>query len=200
MHYASRWLPFLVRCSRCTTKDSSSGRIIHHVPVMRLKTRKSTTCLLKFFQPEGFEHNNGQRYEIVWGGWYLISRSSLFILNVAVNFPLLCTLKENNFETLSIDLSCTQFSPVVLWTAGPCDLFLSYELKDIYERRIALGGGGVLPYISHIGMCHPKGYDFCTILVWKEVETLPILAWNSLWCPRLLWEGMNVIVVSVPFE
>ena len=142
MHYASRWLPFLVRCSRCITKDSSSGRIIHHVPVMRLKTRKSTTCLLKFFQPEGFEHNNGQRYEIVWGGWYLISRSSLFILNVAVNFPLLCTLKENNFETLSIDLSCTQFSPVVLWTAGPCDLFLSYELKDIYERRIALGGGG----------------------------------------------------------
>ena len=26
-------------------------------------------------------------------------------------------------------------------------------------------GGGVLPYISHIGMCCPKEYGFCTFLV-----------------------------------
>ena len=24
-------------------------------------------------------------------------------------------------------------------------------------------GGGVLPYISYIGMCHPKGYGFCAV-------------------------------------
>ena len=27
------------------------------------------------------------------------------------------------------------------------------------------GGGGVLPYISHIGMSHPKGFGFCAVLV-----------------------------------
>ena len=25
--------------------------------------------------------------------------------------------------------------------------------------------GGVLPYISHIGMSHPKGFGFCAVLV-----------------------------------
>ena len=38
--------------------------------------------------------------------------------------------------------------------------------------------GGVLPYISHRGMFHPKGYGFCADLVWKRVETQPILVWN----------------------
>ena len=37
---------------------------------------------------------------------------------------------------------------------------------------------GVLPYISHSGMFRPKGYGFCAVLVWKRVETLPILVWN----------------------
>ena len=27
------------------------------------------------------------------------------------------------------------------------------------------GGGGVLPYISYMGMCRPKGYGFLTVLV-----------------------------------
>ena len=27
------------------------------------------------------------------------------------------------------------------------------------------GGGGVLPYISYIGMCRPKGYGFLAVLV-----------------------------------
>ena len=31
-----------------------------------------------------------------------------------------------------------------------------------------LGGGG-LPYISYIGMCHPRGYGFWDVLVWKRV-------------------------------
>ena len=34
------------------------------------------------------------------------------------------------------------------------------------ERRGKGGeGGGVLPYISHIGMCRPKGLGFCAVLV-----------------------------------
>ena len=38
--------------------------------------------------------------------------------------------------------------------------------------RPGVGGGfggegmvGLLPYISHIGMCRPNGYGFCTFLV-----------------------------------
>ena len=27
------------------------------------------------------------------------------------------------------------------------------------------GGGEALPYISYIGMCRPKGYDFLAVLV-----------------------------------
>ena len=31
------------------------------------------------------------------------------------------------------------------------------------------GGGGLNPYITHIGMCRPKGYGFCAVLVRKRV-------------------------------
>ena len=27
------------------------------------------------------------------------------------------------------------------------------------------GGGVIIPYIGHIGMCGPKGYGFCTVLI-----------------------------------
>ena len=30
-------------------------------------------------------------------------------------------------------------------------------------------GGGLLPYISHIGMCCPIGSGFCAVLVWNRV-------------------------------
>ena len=38
------------------------------------------------------------------------------------------------------------------------------------NARLASGGGGVeiLPDISHIGMCHPKGNMFCAVLAWKS--------------------------------
>ena len=28
---------------------------------------------------------------------------------------------------------------------------------------------GIILYVSHKGMCRPKGYDFCAVLVWKWV-------------------------------
>ena len=38
---------------------------------------------------------------------------------------------------------------------------------------------GVTPlYKPYRGMFRPKGYDFCAVLVWKRVETLPILVGN----------------------
>ena len=34
-------------------------------------------------------------------------------------------------------------------------------------------GGGLFPYISYFGMCHPIGQGFCAVLVLKLVYTLP---------------------------
>ena len=58
---------------------------------------------------------------------------------------------------------------------------------------------GVLPYISHIGMCGPDGYIYIlAVLVWKRVYILPILVWNRVSFSMELRECMNVFVISVP--
>ena len=36
------------------------------------------------------------------------------------------------------------------------------------NARLASRGGGILPDISYIGMCHPKGNMFCAVLAWKS--------------------------------
>ena len=59
---------------------------------------------------------------------------------------------------------------------------------------------GVLPYISHRGMFRPIGYGFCTVLVWKRVETLLTLVWNRVWFSRKLRECTKVFIISVPNE
>ena len=35
----------------------------------------------------------------------------------------------------------------------------------VKSDRYSKGGGGVLLYISNIGMCGPKGYGFCDVSV-----------------------------------
>ena len=37
------------------------------------------------------------------------------------------------------------------------------------------GGGGVLPYMSYIGMCGAKGYGFSAALVINRLSVLAIL-------------------------
>ena len=39
-------------------------------------------------------------------------------------------------------------------------------------------GGGILPYISYIVMCRPKGYGFWAFLVWKRAWILEVTAWG----------------------
>ena len=61
-------------------------------------------------------------------------------------------------------------------------------------------GGGVLPYISHIGTFYPKGVFG---LFWSEnglKVILPILVWNQVWFLRKLQECMNVFIISIPNE
>ena len=56
---------------------------------------------------------------------------------------------------------------------------------------------GVLPYISHVGMCCPKGYGFWVFLVRKRVKALSILAWNQVWFSRELRKHVNIFILSI---
>ena len=44
------------------------------------------------------------------------------------------------------------------------------------------------------------GSGFYAVLVWKQVYTLPILAWNRVWFSRELRERMKLFIVSIPNE
>ena len=80
---------------------------------------------------------------------------------------------------------------VGLWFAT--NLSRSQNLSPVWGGR----GGGVLPYIIHIGMCRPKGYGFGAFLVWKQIYTLPIWVWIRVWFSRELRERTNVFIVTV---
>ena len=54
--------------------------------------------------------------------------------------------------------------------------------------------------LRYIGMCSPIGSGDCAVLVWKRVYTLPILVWIRVWFSQVLWERMNVFIVSIPNE
>ena len=71
---------------------------------------------------------------------------------------------------------------LALWSAtrkhsGTALLFSVYtnDLPSIPHPHARLGGGGVgvIPYISYIGMCGPKGYGFSAVLVINRVLILP---------------------------
>ena len=77
------------------------------------------------------------------------------------------------------------------------------QVQQPAKLAVSPGGGGeegVLPYISHIGMCRPIKLGFCAVLVRKRVYTLPILVWHRVWFSRELQECMNVFIVSIPKE
>ena len=44
-----------------------------------------------------------------------------------------------------------------------------WEFPNIYNEVCGDTLGWLRPHISHIGMCRPQGYGFCTVLVWKCV-------------------------------
>ena len=47
------------------------------------------------------------------------------------------------------------------------------------EKRGGEGGGGALPYISHIGICRPIGYRFQAFLVCNRIDFV-VLVWDSM--------------------
>ena len=73
---------------------------------------------------------------------------------------------------------------------------------DIYVQLDGVGGD---IYVSHIGICRPKGKGFWAhTLLWSENGyTLLIFVWNRVCFSRELWECTNVFfkfIVSVPNE
>ena len=81
------------------------------------------------------------------------------------------------------------FTPGVVLPA-PC---------SVHSTNSLIPGVGVLPYISHLGMCPlppppppKKRYGFCALLVWKREYILPILVWNRVWFTRELREYTHV--------
>ena len=40
------------------------------------------------------------------------------------------------------------------------DLICDYKVSKCFSLIFTRGGGGVLPYMGYIGMCHCKGYGF----------------------------------------
>ena len=70
---------------------------------------------------------------------------------------------------------------------------------DIYVQCDGVGGD---IYVSHIGMCRPKGKVFA--LLWSENGyRLLIFVWNRVWFSRELRECTNVFfkfIASIPNE
>ena len=70
---------------------------------------------------------------------------------------------------------------------------------DIYVQCDGVGGD---IYVSHIGICHPKGKGFA--LLWSENGYRQLIfMWNRVWFSRELRECTNVFfkfIVSIPNE
>ena len=61
------------------------------------------------------------------------------------------------------------------------------------------GGGGVLPYISHIGMCRPHRVGFYAVLVESENGYRFCRFWSGIgYVSEGTRECTNVFIVSIP--
>ena len=98
--------------------------------------------------------------------------------NASSGFPAKWRLRNEHSAEMPYWWRVTTQIWVVLLIASERALMSSYRHLIIMDSLFCPPTGGVLPYISHRGMFRPKGYGFCAVLVWKRVETLPILVWN----------------------
>ena len=71
--------------------------------------------------------------------------------------------------------------------------------SDKQLRRAGSYPGGYSPTKATIICAAPWG-RLLSFLVWKGVNTLPILVWNRVWFSRELRECMKVFIVSIPNE
>ena len=76
-----------------------------------------------------------------------------------------------------------------------CSTLQRHLCKAGPPKMIPPGG---LPYISHIGMCRPKGSGFCGVLVWKRdgIDFVHFGLESGIRFSRELRECMSVFIVS----
>ena len=66
--------------------------------------------------------------------------------------------------------------------------------------KSVIRGGGVFPYISHVGICASKGVILAPFSSEKGHRLCPFYVWNRVWFSRELRECMNVFIVSIADE
>ena len=106
--------------------------------------------------------------------------------NASSGFPAKWRLRNEHSTEIPYWWRVTTQIWVVLLIASERALMSSYTDTRLirtphYYGQFVLsppGGGGTPLYKPYRGMFRPKGYGFCAVLVWKRVETLPILVWN----------------------
>ena len=104
--------------------------------------------------------------------------------NASSGFPAKWRLRNEHSAEMPYWWRVTTQIWVVLLIASERAVMSSYtdtrliRTPHYYGQFVLSPPRGVLPYISHRGMFRPKGYGFCAVLVWKRVETLPILVWK----------------------
>ena len=106
----------------------------------------------------------------------LNSKSVLNFLVQAAKNALQCNGADwNAQETLAKTFTRLAFNPI-----SSRENTLNFEAES--SRRGRAGrGGAVLPYMSYLGMCDPKGYGCPAVFVINGVSILAILVINRLW-------------------
>ena len=80
----------------------------------------------------------------------------------------------NVFESLFV---CPSFENFGSHSSLTCHLKSLLVSNSAYiSFWVITRGGGVLPYMGHIGMCSAKGYSFSAVLVINRVSLLAILS------------------------
>ena len=67
-------------------------------------------------------------------------------------------------------------------------------------KRLPKIARGVLPYISYIGMCYPKGMTFGPFWPENRYTLCPFWSGNRYGFRANYWKHMNVFIISIPNE
>ena len=79
-----------------------------------------------------------------------------------------CILHTARINTVEVIVRVIIIKMVLILAVCRTPVTCSITLNGLAQP----GGGGVLPYMGHIGMCGPKGYGFSAVLVINRVSVL----------------------------
>ena len=144
------------------------------VPVLLLNQRNTN-----------IEYDLCETFIMVWNDW-------LIQLDSDVSATSCCSISDKVDWLTYMKKSCPGKEGHSPSRVNFCELWPLCPSQQFPPPR----GGGVLPYICHIGICRLKGYGFCAVLVWNGGCRL-CLFWSEFGY-GFRRECMNVLVVSIP--